>query len=73
MDLKDKLEEVKKQLLARGIRMSVDGCGCCSSPWLAVEIDGEMIVGRVGDDGRVVDVDGGGFNMFEGVGREAEE
>ena len=39
---------MKKELLAvletleeRGIKLVLGGCGCCGSPWLEIDIDGE--------------------------------
>ena len=36
-------ERIAKELLARGIRINIDACGCCDSPWVSLEIDGELI------------------------------
>ncbi len=36
-------EEVLAEFAKRGIRVEVDGCGCCGSPWFSVQIDGELV------------------------------
>lgn len=36
-------KKVQKALKAKGIRISVGGCGCCGSPWFKVEVDGEVV------------------------------
>ena len=38
---KIKIEEILKE---HGIKMSIGGCGCCSSPWVSFEYKGEMII-----------------------------
>jgi len=42
-------------LKAAGILMSVGACGCCESPWVKMEIAGEVII----------DADKASFDMFE--------
>lgn len=37
-------EEVKELLKAKGVSLNVSGCGCCDSPWVALEIDGVLVV-----------------------------
>lgn len=49
------VEEIKKALEEKGIKIYIDGCGCCASPWWKIEIDG-----IVSDD-----MDGDSINMFE--------
>jgi hypothetical protein len=41
---KKALEEIQPVLAAHGIRLVVGGCGCCDSPWLTVEVDGQMLL-----------------------------
>lgn len=38
------IQEVKLQLLNRGIKIDVAACGCCDGPWVRVEIDGSVIL-----------------------------
>lgn len=38
-----KKEKIKEIFQKRGIRISVAGCGCCGSPAMCVEVDGEII------------------------------
>ena len=52
-------EKVKRILADRGIRMAVWGCGCCDSPEVRLEVDGESIVDD--EDGMEFR-----FDMFEG-------
>lgn len=40
----EKIEEVKRLLREKGIRIDLSGCGCCGSPTLSLEIDGKLIV-----------------------------
>ncbi len=49
------VEIVKAALAKAGIRMNVNACGCCESPWVKVEIDGKL----------VLDADECSFFMFE--------
>ena len=51
-----KIERVKKILKESGIRMYVGACGCCNSPWVTFEKDGELIL----NDEEFCD-----FSMFE--------
>lgn len=39
------IEEIETLLKSKGIRLCIGGCGCCGSPWVALEVDGELIVG----------------------------
>ena len=59
MDEKEKkgrqqIESAMKVLKEKGIRIYAGSCGCCDSPWLKVEVDGEVIL----------DVDGINLDMF---------
>lgn len=38
-----KIARIKEILEAKGIKMSVSGCGCCGSPGVTLECDGEEI------------------------------
>ena len=33
-----------EELRKRGIQISVNGCGCCGSPWVQLKIDGVLVV-----------------------------
>jgi len=35
--------EVLQILKDRGIEVGIGGCGCCSSPWVTIKIDGEAV------------------------------
>jgi hypothetical protein len=41
-------EERKKQaikaLQRKGVRLNIGACGCCDSPWVSIEIDGELLI-----------------------------
>lgn len=50
---KEKLQNIKGALRAKGIRIHVGGGGCCRSPWMALEVDGKMIVGEILMNGEV--------------------
>jgi len=39
-----KIEIVKKILLSHGIKMKIEGCGCCGSPGVSFEYNGEKII-----------------------------
>jgi hypothetical protein len=49
------LAQVQEQLLAKGVRLSVGACGCCTSPWVRFEIDGVIMPM----------LEGHNINMFE--------
>lgn len=49
----EKLKNIKDALRAKGIRIHVGGCGCCRSPWMALEVDGKMVVGEILMNGEV--------------------
>jgi hypothetical protein len=36
--------EIGAALLAKGVRLNIGGCGCCGSPQVSVEIDGELLL-----------------------------
>lgn len=36
--------KVEKILKERGIRLNVAACGCCGSPWITIEIDGQVVL-----------------------------
>ena len=47
MERKDKeiaIEKIKQILQTHGIRMNVAACGCCDSPWVSFEYQGELII-----------------------------
>jgi uncharacterized Zn finger protein (UPF0148 family) len=56
-DLQKRIEEAKKLLKNNGFTMSIEGCGCCGSPWVTLHHNGKIII----DDEEVI------FNMFEDV------
>lgn len=47
--IKELVSKVTGILESCGIRMTVGGCGCCGSPWVSFEKDGEMIVSEQND------------------------
>lgn len=60
------LEQIKQLLLKKGVRLMVTGCGCCSSPWMTIEIDGVVVlnghdvkIDMIGDE---IPEDDQGFN-----------
>ena len=52
------ISEIKKALKSKGIRMEVNACGCCDSPWVQLEVDGVSITGNRS-------IDYCGFDMFD--------
>lgn len=36
-------EEVLAEFAKRGIKVEINGCGCCDSPWVKVLIDDEVV------------------------------
>jgi uncharacterized Zn finger protein (UPF0148 family) len=40
----DNVKRMTEILASHGIRMSVGGCGCCGSPYVRFEADGEVIM-----------------------------
>ena len=50
----DNVKRMTEILESKGIRMMVGSCGCCGSPWVKFESDGEMIMEEA--DGVVFDM-----------------
>ncbi len=44
MTKEEKIEKMKEILKSHDIEMSVDGCGCCGSPWVSFVFKGEEII-----------------------------
>lgn len=42
--MKDKKDRMKKILKDHGMRICTDACGCCGSPWVRFEFNGEIIL-----------------------------
>ena len=55
MNHDEKIKKVKSVLKDHGIKMKIGGCGCCGSPWVVFEFNGEKIESE----------DNFTFNMFE--------
>lgn len=41
---KEKLKKALEALESLGVKLEVSGCGCCGSPWVSIEVEGEMLV-----------------------------
>ncbi len=54
-DVAEYMRPLLEKLTSKGVRLRVWGCGCCGSPDLKVEIDGELIV----------DIDCADIDMFK--------
>ncbi len=39
-----RVKSIKAILLAKGVELSVSGCGCCGSPSVTLVVDGERLV-----------------------------
>lgn len=48
MSTEEKIEKVKEILSSNGIKLYIDGCGCCGSPNVKFEYKGEMIIEQDG-------------------------
>lgn len=60
-------EEVAKELEKRGIKIYIDACGCCNSPWYRIDIDGECVLdATTSDNEHLIAVDG--FSSWELLG-----
>ncbi|RKT35320.1 hypothetical protein BXY70_1353 [Roseovarius halotolerans] len=69
MSDKDQIEEAKKILRAAGIKMSIDGCGCCGSPAVRMQHNGkEVIFDDTSYPGKYQMADDVIFDMFEEEG-----
>ena len=55
-DRQNVVDEIKKKLLSHGIRMSVWGCGCCNSPEVQFEYQGEMMLPEEAGENVVFDM-----------------
>jgi len=49
MTKEEKIKLVKHILLTHGIRIEIDGCGCCASPIVSFEYNGKKILDDEGD------------------------
>lgn len=57
-------EEVAKELEKRGIKIYIDACGCCQSPWYRIDIDGECVLdATVGNNDHLIAAEG--FSSWE--------
>lgn len=43
-------EELLTELAKRGVRVQIGGCGCCSSPWVKIALDDEVVFAEDGVD-----------------------
>lgn len=50
-------DELEKALEERGIRVNIAGCGCCNSPWVKIEIDGEVVFDEDDADIKMIEED----------------
>ena len=46
-DGQGRVKKVVEILKSHGIKMKIGGCGCCGSPWVSFEYNGEVIVDEV--------------------------
>lgn len=58
-----KIEEIKKILEEKGVKIEIGGCGCCGSPWVTLEVDGQ----------KIVDEEDFNINMFKDMGNKEEK
>ncbi len=63
---KEKLKIIEDALRAKGIRLQVGSCGCCNSPWIAIEVDGKLLAGEIQPNGDVEGDEYAAIDMFEG-------
>jgi hypothetical protein len=65
LEEQDPLIAKAKELLAQhGFKLSVNGCGCCGSPWVRLEHRGQPII-DAGEDRSDRTVSDCCFDMFE--------
>lgn len=53
--VQEDMEKMKQILKSHKIKMSVGSCGCCNSPWIHFEYEGEVVFDA---DGYCFDTEG---------------
>ncbi len=53
-----------EELKAKGVKIYLGGCGCCGSPWVAVEIDGVMLTADSPDKNGILKLGGENIDML---------
>jgi hypothetical protein len=56
MSEQEEIEAFKKILLKHNIKMDIWGCGCCGSPDITMEYEGEHVLCTSGEEIKMIDV-----------------